>query len=233
MRSSADSAVGDAGEHEALDRLHVAREPRDQVAQAAAVEHVHATASGRARRGGGACAAGSARRARWRGSRRRSEISPSAIVKPDVERDDPDERPEVAGDEHLVDDQLEHPDLGGLDRGAERDQHEADRDPPAGTAARRARSGGRSPARGRAAPRRRARPRPRARAARACARARRDGPALRGRLRSVAGQLATTSQSASGCGYRPAGGGVRRGGACARSGSSCACWLRRLAPLDE
>jgi hypothetical protein len=121
--------VGHSREDEALDGLHVPREPRDHVAQAAPVERVerellhvreeapaHALQEALPQPGGEVVVA--------------ERDQPIRNREGEVERHDPCERLEVAGHEHLVDDELEHPDLGRLDRRADGDQQEADGDPP-------------------------------------------------------------------------------------------------------
>jgi hypothetical protein len=72
--------------------------------------------------------AGSARRPRWRCScRERGDAAGERQA--EVGERDPPEGAEVVRDQHAVDDDLEHPDRGGLDRGDDGDQDQADQQP--------------------------------------------------------------------------------------------------------
>ena len=106
--------VPDAREDKALDRRHVAGEPGDQVTERPALEEIKRQALQMVKQ------------ARSQGQ---DKLSPYparkvAIAVPDcpgqqrqsnVAERDPPERPEIAGDEHLVHDDLEQPDPGRID----------------------------------------------------------------------------------------------------------------------
>ena len=76
IRSSAERRVGDPGEHQRLDLLDVARHSGDEVAEAVAVEDVERQALDVVEHPQAQSRAGSARRSRCRGSRRRTRPAP-------------------------------------------------------------------------------------------------------------------------------------------------------------
>ena len=132
--------VGDAGEHEALDRGDVAAEPRQQVAEPAAVERVGREAQ-QVRED-----ASAQRQQEALAEPRREQVvgeveHAAEQQQPDARGADRHERADVAGHEHLVDDEAEEQDLRRLDRGAGGDQEQAERQP----AAERARVGPEAP----------------------------------------------------------------------------------------
>ena len=126
-RADALDELAERRQQQRLDRVDVAGEAREHVAVAAAVERVgleplevgeHARAQRErealADPGGEVLVAERQRRAEQREPEHRERVAR--------------QRPELAGREHVVDDQLEDPDLGRLDGRQQRREHEAERE---------------------------------------------------------------------------------------------------------
>ena len=120
----------DAGEHQLFDRVDIAGEPRHEVAELATLEE-------------------SERHPVQVSEKSCSQVEdepfadPRAQIvvdegkestqdgDPDVRRGDHGEQCEIARREHVVDEDLEDPDAGGVHRRADRDEHQAHREPQA------------------------------------------------------------------------------------------------------
>ena len=117
-----------AGEDEALDRRDVTAQARQDIAEAAPVERV-----GREREQVAEDALAHGQQEALAEPRVEQVVGEGDRAAEQQQADargaDPEQRPEVAGDEHFVDDELEEEDLGGLDRDARRDQRQRQRQP--------------------------------------------------------------------------------------------------------